>query len=201
MLDAVEDVLGSNLLVWATELFAKHPEDRAVSIGWHRDQPYMGLEPQHSTTAWIALGDSTAANGCMRVVREAHGMDAVASDPDASSVRVTTREEPAAGDEIIPVVLQAGQMSLHNARVLHGSGPNGSHEKRVGFVIRFVAPQARPLEARPPAMLVRGRDDCGNFELIEPPLAAEDASAVDGLRQSAMRHLDAVLRNLGRCRC
>jgi ectoine hydroxylase-related dioxygenase (phytanoyl-CoA dioxygenase family) len=209
VLDAVEDVLGPNLLVWATELFAKHPEDETVSIGWHRDEPYMGIEPRYTTTAWIALGDSTPANGCLQVVREragrignpSHGFSDRADAPARRPGRTSAKEEPAAGDEIISVVLEAGQMSLHNATVLHGSGPNVSRDKRVGFVVRFVAPEARTLESRPPALLVRGRDDRGNFDLVEPLLPAEEALAVDGLRQSAMQHLDAVLRNLERCRC
>lgn len=212
VLDAVEDLLGPNLLVWATELFAKHPDDQAVSIGWHRDEPYMGLEPEHATTAWIALGDSTLANGCMRVVREPGAWAGRAgpaacrppSDHQAGTPRQAgngrTAERPSDEDEIVEVVLQGGEMSLHNARVLHGSGANHSQEKRVGFVVRFVAPQARTLESRPPAMLVRGRDEHGRFELVNPPAADEADAAVGGMRESALRHLDAVLRNLERSR-
>ena len=43
VLDAVEDVLGPNVLVWASELFAKHPHEPAVTIGWHRDVTLHGL--------------------------------------------------------------------------------------------------------------------------------------------------------------
>ena len=182
VLDAVEMILGPNLLVWATELFAKHPDEQTVSIGWHRDEPYMGLPVEHTTTAWIALGDSTPANGCMRVARE------TGAQP--------RNGQPAADDEIIDVVLAAGEMSLHNARVLHGSGSNHSDVKRVGFVVRFVSPEAEPLESRPPAVLVRGRDEYGHFELVAPPVTGDADDAVSGLRASAMRHLDAVLRNL-----
>jgi ectoine hydroxylase-related dioxygenase (phytanoyl-CoA dioxygenase family) len=193
VLDAVEAVLGPDLLVWATELFAKHPDEEAVSIGWHRDEPYMGLPVEHTTTAWIALGESTAANGCMRVVRET-----VRRVPAGADER---NAQPAEDDEVIDVVLAPGEMSLHNVRVLHGSGPNRSRGKRVGFVVRFVSPEARPLEIRPPAVLVRGRDSRGHFELLEPPLADDPEQAVGGLRASALKHLDAVLRNLDRCRC
>src|SRR5687767_14040570 len=61
ILDAAEDVLGPDLLVWATELFAKHSHDSTVSIGWHRDRPYMGFAGPVAT-AWVALGDSTPSN-------------------------------------------------------------------------------------------------------------------------------------------
>ena len=69
VLDApVKDVLGPDLLIWATELFAKHPGDEAVAIGWHQDRPYMGFEAGATTSARIALADSVPANGCMRAV-------------------------------------------------------------------------------------------------------------------------------------
>src|SRR5262249_30984643 len=66
VLDGVETLLGPNLLIWATELSAKHPRDATVSIGWHRDRSYMGFEGGATTTAWVALSESTRANGCMR---------------------------------------------------------------------------------------------------------------------------------------
>src|SRR5262245_21542176 len=122
VLDAIEDLLGPNLLVWATELFAKHPHDETVSIGWHRDRAYMGFDSQTTTTAWIALSDSAAANGCMRAVPEPGRRDT-----RHSATRSAAADEQAAVD----VVLRPGEMSLHDADILHGSGPNRSGEKRV----------------------------------------------------------------------
>src|SRR5437870_2078282 len=68
ILDAVESLLGPNLLIWATELFAKHPRDPVIKTGWHQDKTYMGFDPRTTTTAWVALSDSNADNGCMRAV-------------------------------------------------------------------------------------------------------------------------------------
>src|SRR5439155_2378708 len=178
VLDAIEDVLGPNLLIWATELFAKHPQDANVAIGWHRDEPYMGFEPGLTTTAWIALSDSTPANGCMRVVPASR--DVRHQDADK-------RSDPAGA---IDGVLVAGDMSLHNAQVLHGSSPNLSRAKRVGFVIRFLSPQARPRHGqprhgRPPALLVRGQDRHGHFQLLEPRAPESDERAIARLKESA----------------
>jgi ectoine hydroxylase-related dioxygenase (phytanoyl-CoA dioxygenase family) len=173
------------LLIWATELFAKHPQDANVAIGWHRDEPYMGFEPTSTTTAWIALSDSTPANGCMRVVpatRDTHQDPNKRADPHGA----------------VDVVLRAGEMSLHNAQVLHGSSANLSAAKRVGFVIRFLSPPARPRHGRPPAILVRGQDAHGHFELLQPPSHENDDRAITRLKESAGRHLDAMLHNLRR---
>jgi hypothetical protein len=181
VVEAVGELLGPNLLVWATELFSKHPQDSRISIGWHRDRPYMGFDSSTTATAWIALSDSNAANGCLRVI----------PGPDRGSKQVA-QDEPSA----IDVVLEAGEMSLHDAEILHGSGPNRSADKRVGFAIRFVTPEARPREGRPPVVVAHGRDTAGNFEVVEPPDEEDPAQAAAKLKQSAMRHLEAILENL-----
>jgi non-haem Fe2+, alpha-ketoglutarate-dependent halogenase len=178
VLDAVETILGPDLLVWSTELFAKHPGD-GISIGWHRDEDYTGFDPELSTTAWIALGPSTRENGCVQVVLGSH-------------LRVADDEQPA-----VHVTLQPGEMSLHDGRLLHGSAINSSPVKRVGFAVRYVAPAARPMHDRPPAILARGKDDYDHFEKVEPP-APENQQAFAQLRHSASRHLDAMLENLRR---
>jgi ectoine hydroxylase-related dioxygenase (phytanoyl-CoA dioxygenase family) len=193
VLDAVENLLGPDLLIWATELFTKHPHDATVSINWHRDRPYMGFASGLTTTAWIALGDSTPANGCMRAVPRSAESPAAGRAATARPERLTG---PADERDLLEVVLQAGEMSLHDADVLHGSGPNRSIEKRVGFAVRFITPETYPLSGRPRVLLARGRDRHGRFELVEPPVAVEEEQALTGMRQSAMQHLDAVLQNL-----
>jgi hypothetical protein len=197
LLDAVEDLLGPDLLIWATELFAKHPDDRVVSIGWHRDGAYMGLDPNHTLTAWIALSPSDASNGCMRVVREADrkgqgGGEAAGREAMGGARRIPNPTE----DCITNVELQAGEMSLHDVYVLHGSGQNLGQEKRVGFAIRFTTPHTRPASANPAAMLVRGEDRQGYFDLRAAPSDTDPLDAAVAMRQSARQHLDTTLQNL-----
>lgn len=204
VLDAVADLLGPNLLVTATELFSKHPQETAVSIGWHRDGPYMGLDPERTLTAWIALTDCTRENGCMRFVPEADrrakaGWQTGASAKHGASAEhgaVENRRPAAAEEQFGDVLLAAGEMSLHDVHVLHGSGPNCSPHKRVGFAIRFTTPEGRPMHGHPPAIMARGEDRCGHFELAQPPADDDDPSALDRMRLSARRHLDATLQNL-----
>jgi hypothetical protein len=192
VLDAVEDLLGPDLLIWTTELFAKHPRDTAVSIGWHRDRSYMGIAGE-STTAWVALGDSGVANGCMRAV------PGPGRRQDQEPAGRPGRQGVGEVDErqVVDVLLQAGEMSLHDADILHGSAANRSEEKRVGFVIRFVTPQARPFTGRPPVVLARGSDRSHYFHLVDPP-AENSERALAGMKASAERHLEAMLQNLRR---
>jgi chlorinating enzyme len=65
ILDAVEDILGSNILVWSSHWFPKLPGEKTY-VSWHQDAVYWGLHPPKVTTAWVALSESTPANGCMR---------------------------------------------------------------------------------------------------------------------------------------
>jgi non-heme Fe2+,alpha-ketoglutarate-dependent halogenase len=177
LLDAVEDLLGPDLLVWATELFAKHPHDAAVSIGWHRDRPYMGFSGD-TLTAWIALSDSTAANGCLRAV----------PGPARRDVR--------SPEGAVDVVLRAGEMSLHDPDIWHGSAPNISDTKRVGFAVRFVTPRTRPRAGRPPVVLARGSQRNGPFRVVDAPAAVSGTGALAEMKESAARHLEAMLANL-----
>ena len=197
VLDAVEHFLGPDLLITATELFAKHPTDGAVSIGWHRDGPYMGLDASRTLTAWIALTPSNRDNGCMRFVREA---DRRAGGVWPSRPRGehggASREPAIPDDQMHEVVLDAGEMSLHDVHVLHGSLPNRSPHKRVGFAIRFTTPEGKPALPRPPAILARGEDRFGHYELVQPPEGEDDQDALSGMRASARRHLEATLENL-----
>lgn len=193
VLAAVEKLLGPDLLIWATELFAKHPGD-GVSIGWHRDFTYTGFDADLSTTAWIALTPSTCENGCMQVRAGSHATPCPHGAGDVSA-------EPAGkqidAEKKLDVVLHPGQMSLHHGRLLHGSESNRSlREQRIGFVIRYVAPQARPLHGHPPVVVAQGEDRYGHFQLVPPPAADGEPTALDAMRRSAAHHLEAVLRNI-----
>jgi non-haem Fe2+, alpha-ketoglutarate-dependent halogenase len=193
VLDAVESLLGPDLLIWATELFAKHPHDSAISIAWHRDLPYLGFDG--GVTAWIALSDSTLSNGCMKVRLEPDRHQA-SSQGNGKALKPTSHPQP---EEILPIELRAGEMSLHDSYVLHGSDANLSPDKRVGFAVRFVSPAARPRSGRPPALVVRGVDRFDHFRLVDPLEEEPDVDeALAGLKRSAAEHLDAMLEGMKR---
>jgi hypothetical protein len=194
VLNAVESILGPNLLVWATELFIKHPHDVTVSIRWHRDRTYMGFEPDTTTTAWIALSNSNRLNGCMCVVPKKSVECGMLSAE--CGVRSAESQSGVSEDEIVEVTLTPGEMSLHDAEILHGSSPNRSDEKRVGFVIRYITPEARPPQGRPPVLLARGVDGGNHFTIVEPPGETGDDEALTGMKESAVLHLDAMLETI-----
>ena len=196
VLDAVEGVLGPDLVVWATTIFAKPPHDRSW-ISWHQDATYWGLDTTDVTTAWIALSDSRPDNGGMRVVPGTHTLpiqphvDTFAEDNLLSrgqEVQVEVNESDA-----WDVELSAGEMSLHHVHLVHGSNANRSDRWRIGFAIRYVTPSARQAGESPTGVLARGRDEFGHFHWVSRPPARSSAEAITAQREFNRDFLAALM--------
>jgi non-haem Fe2+, alpha-ketoglutarate-dependent halogenase len=197
VLDAVEGVLGPDILVWTVSIFAKYPRDPGY-ISWHQDGTYWGLDSPQVTTAWIALTDSTPDNGCMRVVPGSHRHPILPHRDTYAPNNLLSRGQEVQAQvddkDAVDVILRAGEMSLHHVNIIHGSNPNPSEQSRVGFAIRFTTPKTRQIEGEPPtAVLARGRDDYHHFELLREPPALSFEAAV-AVQQAAARRLFTSLR-------
>ena len=171
ILDAVESVLGPDLLVWSSTFFIKEPRSED-HITWHQDLHYWGLDAEDEVTAWLALTPTTSENGCMRFLPGSHlenleHRDTFAEDNMLSRGQVLVAEVNES--DAVEVLLEPGQMSLHHGRLAHASSPNHSNGRRIGIAIRFLAPHMRQVVGgRDYAHLVRGRDAYGHF--VSPPL-------------------------------
>lgn len=168
VLDAVEDVLGPDILCWASGVFWKEPRDSAY-VSWHQDAMYWGLDPADIVTAWVALTDSNARNGAMQVLPGSHRGALFAHNETHAPENLLSRgqEIAVAVDPALAVTLtlKAGELSLHHVKLAHGSEANRSDGRRIGFAIRYVAPHVRQVaKARDTAMLVRGVDRFGHFD-------------------------------------
>jgi len=173
ILDAVESVLGPNILVWGTQWFPKLPGDRAY-VSWHQDGTYWGLHPPNVTTAWIAFSESTPANGCMRVVPGTHNTPKLPQRETYAPNNMLSRGQEIAVEvdetKAVDLILQPGEMSLHHIGIIHGSGPNNSSRARIGLAVRYIGPEVmQDGPARDIVILVRGKDQYGHFDLAEPP--------------------------------
>jgi len=74
ILDAVESLIGKNILVCGTTLFVKNPNEKGF-VSFHQDAKYIGLEPHNWVTAWVAITDANEENGCMRMWSGSHKND------------------------------------------------------------------------------------------------------------------------------
>lgn len=192
ILDAVEQVLGPDILAWNTVWFVKQPGDPTY-ISWHQDGAYWGLEPMEVLTAWVALGPATAANGCMRALPGSHRGPALAQRDTFAPDNALSRGQEIAvqvdESQAVDLALGPGQMSMHHLWIVHGSNANLSAVPRVGLAIRYVASQVRQRDgSRPLAMLVRGQDRHGHFTLAGRP-TRNDGMAGEGVHGQVLQRV------------
>jgi non-heme Fe2+,alpha-ketoglutarate-dependent halogenase len=200
ILDAVGDILGPDLMVYSSSFFIKEPHDPSY-VSWHQDAHYWGLNSGDVVTAWIALLDSDTENGAMRVVPRTHLVDLPHVDTFAKNNMLSRGQEVAVdlGDRSwVELGLKAGEMSLHHVGIVHGSEPNRSDRRRVGFAVRYMTPRVKQtISETDGATLVRGTDPYRNFEHEPSPKAdmapealAYHRYAMDRLSRTVMKGTD-----------
>ena len=138
ILDAVESIIGKDILVGGTTLFIKDPDKKGF-VSWHQDAKYIGFEPYNWVTAWLAITDANEENGCMRMWSGSHKEKIKDHKDTYDKNNLLTRGQTVQNvpiEKTIPNILKAGQLSLHHPMIVHGSGPNKSKQRRIGFVIQ-----------------------------------------------------------------
>ena len=175
LLDAIEDVIGPDILCWGSAFFTKEANDPGF-VSWHQDLTYWGLDPADVVTAWIALSESTERSGAMRVVPGSHKM-AVAEhrdtfEPDNLLSRGQEIALEIEDSRAVTLELTPGEASLHHVKLVHGSKPNRSDDRRIGLAIHYIPPHVRQVVgAVDSATLVRGADRFGHFDVEPEPQA------------------------------
>lgn len=174
ILDAVEDLIGPDILVYTATWFIKEAHSPAFAA-WHQDATYFGLVPndQH-VTAWIALTDATAEAGCMEVASSQgrpnqmrHAALRLANSINGAGQAIV---EPFEQSDTAMMELPAGNFSLHHTLCRHRSAPNRAGHRRVGLGISYIPAHCRlDGSVRMYARLVRGKNTGGHFDLIPAP--------------------------------
>ena len=192
VLDAVESVIGPDILVYTSTFFIKEARSPTFAA-WHQDATYFGLDPYEHVTAWVALTEAGAEAGCMEVVsskgrpRQLHhaalGLEHSINGGGQAIV------EPFDQDGAVAMALRAGEFSLHHTLVRHRSAPNRAHDRRIGLGISYIPAHVRTVgSCRLYAMLVRGRDTGGHFDLLPSPEAELDPAALERHEQVYQRY-------------
>ena len=168
ILDAVESIIGKNILVCSTTLFIKDPKQEGF-VSYHQDAKYIGLEPHNWVTAWIAITNSNNENGCMRMWPKSH-IELKDHNQKFNEGNLLTRGQTVEGipeSEVKSVELKAGQMSLHHPRIVHGSGINKSNDRRIGFVVQsYIGTNVKQVLGKNGVQIARGEDEFHYHEVI-----------------------------------
>jgi len=144
IVEAVADLLGPDLLLYGSVLFFKEPAS-AGYVSWHQDATYMGIQPHHFVTPWLALTPSNAELGCVRMIPGSHKLGILHHHDTYGEDNILTRGQNVEDiDEstAVDLVLKPGQMSIHHATIVHGSMPNRGTERRMGVALQsFMSPE------------------------------------------------------------
>jgi hypothetical protein len=207
LLDAVEDLIGPNILCWNTIFWIKEAHSPTY-VGWHQDLKYWGLDNDELVSVWVALSPASEAAGCMSVIPGSHRelFDHVETYHEDN---LLTRGQELTIDigsrQPVAMPLEPGQASFHNVKAAHGSGPNTTNDRRIGLSIHYMPTYTKQTLAEwDSAALVRGVDDYGHFEHgpspehdLHPDAVAFHVRASQALREliyhGAEREVDSTL--------
>lgn len=178
LLDVVEQLIGPDIVLWASAVFCK-PATTGLEVPWHQDGQYWPIRPRATVTMWIAIDAVDAGNGCMRVIPGSHRAGEFSHEVSAREDLVLNNvlNDPRIDlGRARDITLAPGQVSLHDVDIVHGSLPNTSGRRRAGYAIRYMPSTSLydrslpmgpvsatvPLEfAARPIWLLRGSDRCG----------------------------------------
>jgi non-haem Fe2+, alpha-ketoglutarate-dependent halogenase len=173
IVDAVEDLLGPDILLYTSRFFIKEPRSEGIAA-WHQDSTYFGLRPFDHVTAWVALCDVTPETGPVEFAAGSHIRGQLMQKSGVIKNSVNT-----AGQIIVEwfdqskierAILKPGQFSLHHTCVVHQSAPNRSDQRRIGLALSYIPTRTRHIGSKKmPACLIRGADTHGHFDLQPPP--------------------------------
>jgi ectoine hydroxylase-related dioxygenase (phytanoyl-CoA dioxygenase family) len=170
--DAVEAVLGPDLIVWNSVFFVK--ESGGAAIPWHQDRDFLLLEPDVSVSVWLAIDESTLENGCLQVVPGSHRVP-LDHTPRTSADAFDASVEDVDRAKAVPVELRAGEFVLFRPAILHHSAANPSPRRRMGLAIRYTVPGVKVSTTEffdgYRVLQVRGRDVHGLNPVAPPPVA------------------------------
>ena len=173
ILDAVESIIGQNILICGTTLFIKNPNEKGF-VSFHQDAKYIGLEPHNWVTVWLAVTDANEKNGCMRMLSGSHKEDLKYHEQKFDENNLLTRGQTIKDislDKTDAIILEAGQISLHHPKIVHGSGLNYSNDRRIGFVIQsYIGTNVKQVIGKMFVQKARGDDRYKFHEYSKIPL-------------------------------
>jgi ectoine hydroxylase-related dioxygenase (phytanoyl-CoA dioxygenase family) len=177
ILDAVEDLIGPDILTFTTTFFIKDARSPTFAA-WHQDATYFGITPYEHVTAWVALSDATEEAGCMEVVpsrgqpRQLRHAALGLKDSINGGGQQIVDEFDQSGTAMMAV--PAGSFSLHHTLCSHRSAPNRADHRRVGIGISYIPAHCRiTSDVRMLTPLVRGENTGRNFDVLPPPSEGE----------------------------
>jgi phytanoyl-CoA hydroxylase len=161
LLDIAKQFIGPDIAVFGAHYIAKRPSS-GQAVGWHQDGTYWPLEPMEVVTLWVAGTRSNVANGCMRVIpgtqknRLMTPAEMIKVDQKDHVLDLAIHPDQIDESRAVDIELQAGDVSIHNPQIIHGSNANRSDRWRVGLTLRYIPTTTRVKSEGHECILLRG---------------------------------------------
>jgi non-heme Fe2+,alpha-ketoglutarate-dependent halogenase len=199
LLDAIEDLIGPDILCWGASFFGKKANNPSY-VSWHTDSFFYGFKPANTITAWLAFNPSTVEAGCVKYIPGTHlGPLAIHDLKPHKNNLIPVGQTVIDVDEksAVNAELKAGEIVFHHESVVHGSGPNNANHPRIGFSIHYVAPHVK--ETRfdgSTAMLVRGQDKFGYWGKDPEPQTDMDPTCIKAMDDTRSLYINATKKKV-----
>ena len=198
IVDAMEDLIGPNISLWASVMFIKEPSSKHY-VSWHQDATYMGLDSLNFPTPWVALSPSNKETGCMTMIAGSHKTKIQEHEDTFAENNILTRGQVIQNvdeSKAVDLILEPGEMSIHHGAVIHGSQPNNSTHRRIGFSLQsYMPPNIKQIVGRNIWTHVRGkkREDEDGILLDRPKFNMDPATVEQ--RRIANENMSEILYN------
>ncbi len=151
--DVLKDLLGNDIVLKSSKLNTKF-EKGGAAVEWHQDWAFYPHTNDDVLAVGVMLDDVDLKNGPLMVIPGSHkgpvlnhnnsdGIFCGAIDPDDKDFKV---------NNAVPLTGKAGSVSIHHARLLHGSSMNLSASKRMVLFYELSAADSWPLVGAPSYM-------------------------------------------------
>jgi len=168
LLDMLEQIVGPDLVLWITRILCK-PAATGREVPWHQDGEYWPMRPLATCSAWIAIDPVSTRNGCMRFIPGSHKQQELyrhhKTERENLVLNLELDQDQFDESNAVNVELEAGQISLHDVRLIHGSLANTSGERRAALIMRYM-----PATSHYDRSLVTKRRDNSPFNIFDQPL-------------------------------
>jgi ectoine hydroxylase-related dioxygenase (phytanoyl-CoA dioxygenase family) len=168
ILNMVEQALGPDLILWITRILCK-PAGIGREVPWHQDGEYWLMRPLATCSVWVAIDPVTAQNGCMRFIPGSHRRQELYRHHQTSRENLVLNleldQDQFDASKAVNVELEAGQISLHDVRMIHGSLANTSGMRRAALIMRYM-----PATSHYDRSLAKQRRDNSPFNIVDQPL-------------------------------
>ena len=197
LLDAIEDLIGPDIMLVTSAVWAKNARDPHF-VTWHQDSAYFGYEPMDVWGAWIGLTDSRVEHGCMRYLPRSHlapEMDHTETYDELNLLSRGQSIDRLDDGDAIDAEVSAGEASIHHFRLAHSSMPNTSDRRRIGILFVYCPTRVRPTLGRYPALVVRGENSFDHWDQDPVPERDLDPAIVEYFEGFSGRYEDPETRS------